>query len=94
MWGHRHLLGIDELSIQDISDLLGAASSALARSRELAKKASDLQGKTVINLFFEASTRTRASFELAGKRLGADVVNVSVSTSSVTKGHAHRLNLI
>jgi aspartate carbamoyltransferase catalytic subunit len=86
MWGHRHLLGIDELSLEDISHLLDAASSTLARSREPAKKAGDLQGKTVINLFFEASTRTRSSFELAGKRLGADVVNVSVSTSSVTKG--------
>ncbi len=86
MWGHRHLLGIDELSLEDISHLLDTAGSALLRSREPAKKRADLQGKTVINLFFEASTRTRSSFELAGKRLGADVVNVSVSTSSVTKG--------
>jgi aspartate carbamoyltransferase catalytic subunit len=86
MWGHRHLLGIDELSLEDISYFLGVASSALARSREPLKKGSELGGKTVINLFFEASTRTRSSFELAGKRLGADVVNVSVSTSSVAKG--------
>ncbi len=86
MWGHRHLLGIDELSPDDISHVLGAAQAALVRSREPADKASDLRGKTVINLFFEASTRTHSSFELAAKRLGADVVNVSVSTSSVTKG--------
>jgi aspartate carbamoyltransferase catalytic subunit len=86
MWGHRHLLGIDELSLGDISEILGTASSALTRSRGPTKKVADLQGKTIINLFFEASTRTRSSFELAGKRLGADVVNVSVSTSSVTKG--------
>lgn len=86
MWGHRHLLGIDELSIEDISHVLGTASEALLQSREPGGKAKDLRGKTIINLFFEASTRTRSSFELAGKRLGADVVNVSVATSSVTKG--------
>jgi aspartate carbamoyltransferase catalytic subunit len=86
MWGHRHLLGIDPLSVEDISELLTMASVAVLCSRQKISKVADLSGKTIVNLFFEASTRTRSSFELAGKRLGADVVNVAVSTSSVTKG--------
>jgi aspartate carbamoyltransferase catalytic subunit len=86
MWGQRHLLGIDELSPAEIDLVLTAARSALERSRRVDKKETLLRGRTVINLFLEASTRTRTSFELAGKRLGADVVNVSGSTSSVVKG--------
>jgi aspartate carbamoyltransferase catalytic subunit len=86
MWTQRHLLGIDELSRAEILELLDAAEVALEKSRQVDKKATVLRGRTVINLFFEASTRTRTSFELAGKRLGADVVNVSASTSSVVKG--------
>ncbi len=86
MWTHRHLLGIDELSKADVVTVLDRAEEAFALSRESVKKAASLRGKTVMNLFLEASTRTRASFELAGKRLSADVVNVSGSTSSVTKG--------
>jgi aspartate carbamoyltransferase catalytic subunit len=89
MWGHRHLLGIDELSPHDIGLVLDAAeatSSASVRSSGAEKRGAALRGRTVINLFLEASTRTRTSFELAGKRLGADVVNIGGDTSSVTKG--------
>jgi aspartate carbamoyltransferase catalytic subunit len=87
MWTHRHLLGIEALSASDISDLLDAAAAQLAHMRQApGSKGSALRGRTIINLFFEASTRTRTSFEIAGKRLGADVVNVSPSQSSVTKG--------
>jgi aspartate carbamoyltransferase catalytic subunit len=86
MWGHRHLLGIAELSPADIRLVLDRGHAALARSRCSDKKNNVLRGRTVINLFFEASTRTRTSFELAGKRLGADVVNVGASGSSVAKG--------
>jgi aspartate carbamoyltransferase catalytic subunit len=86
MWSHRHLLGIEALSAGDVVQVLDAAEKALELSRQPEKKAATLRGKTIINLFFEASTRTRTSFELAGKRLSADVVNVSASTSSVTKG--------
>jgi len=87
-WHHRHLLGIDELSREDIGIVLHEAEAALALSRDTVKKRDTLRGKTVINLFYEASTRTRTSFELAGKRLSADVVNVSASASSVSKGES------
>jgi aspartate carbamoyltransferase catalytic subunit len=83
---HRHLLGIEGLSAQDISFLLDLADAAIEVSRQVEKKRSTLRGRTLINLFFEASTRTQSSFELAGKRLGADVMNMSVATSSVKKG--------
>jgi aspartate carbamoyltransferase catalytic subunit len=83
---HRHLLGIEGLSAQDIRFLLDLAEAAIEVSRLVEKKRSTLRGRTLINLFFEASTRTQASFELAGKRLGADVMNMSVVTSSVRKG--------
>ena len=86
MWTHRHLLGIEALGPSDIDEVLDCADEAFALSRQPVKKGAKLRGKTVINLFFEASTRTRTSFEIAGKRLGADVVNVSPSSSSVTKG--------
>jgi aspartate carbamoyltransferase catalytic subunit len=86
MWTHRHLLGIQDLSAADIDAILDRAGKWYELSRQTEKKASVLKGRTVINLFFEASTRTRTSFEAAGKRLGADVVNVSVSGSSVSKG--------
>jgi aspartate carbamoyltransferase catalytic subunit len=87
MWTHRHLLGIEELSAADVLHLLDASDAVLAQMRATgATKGSSLRGRTIINLFFEASTRTRTSFELAGKRLGADVVNVSPAQSSVTKG--------
>ena len=83
---HRHLLGIKGLSRQDIELLLDRADEAVAISRQADKKKPSLRGRTQINLFFEASTRTQASFELAGKRLGADVMNMSVGNSSVKKG--------
>jgi aspartate carbamoyltransferase catalytic subunit len=83
---HRHLLGIEGLSAQDISFLLDLADAAIEVSRQVEKKRSTLRGRTLINLFFEDSTRTQSSFELAGKRLGADVMNMSVATSSVKKG--------
>ncbi|MBO0663752.1 aspartate carbamoyltransferase catalytic subunit [Jiella sp. MQZ9-1] len=82
----RHLLGIQGLSPQDITALLDLAEAEVAVSRQTEKKKSVLKGRTQINLFFESSTRTQASFELAGKRLGADVMNMSVASSSVKKG--------
>jgi aspartate carbamoyltransferase catalytic subunit len=86
MWSHRHLLGIAQLSRGDILDVLDRADGWFAMARGEGTHARPLHGRTVINLFFESSTRTRTSFEVAGKRLGSDVVNVSPQTSSVTKG--------
>jgi aspartate carbamoyltransferase catalytic subunit len=86
MWTHRHLLGIAQLSKEDILHVLDAADYWYGLSRDQARNARVLHGRTIVNLFFESSTRTRTSFEVAGKRLGADVVNVSPQTSSVTKG--------
>lgn len=83
---HRHLLGIDDLDASDVTAILDAAEVFHEVSRRPVRKVPTLRGKTVINLFYESSTRTRTSFELAGKRLSADVVNISTSTSSVTKG--------
>jgi aspartate carbamoyltransferase catalytic subunit len=83
---HRHLLGIEGLSPLDIGALLDLADEAVDVSRQVEKKKTTLRGRTQINLFFEPSTRTQASFELAGKRLGADVMNMSVASSSVKKG--------
>jgi aspartate carbamoyltransferase catalytic subunit len=85
-FSHRHLLGIEGLSPLDINALLDLAEAAVEVSRQVEKKRTTLRGRTLINLFFEASTRTQSSFELAGKRLGADVMNMSVATSSVKKG--------
>ncbi|RUX79182.1 aspartate carbamoyltransferase, partial [Mesorhizobium sp. M2A.F.Ca.ET.040.01.1.1] len=82
----RHLRGIRDLSPADIELLLDRADQAVAISRQSEKKTSTLRGRTQINLFYEASTRTQSSFELAGKRLGADVMNMSVASSSVKKG--------
>ena len=86
LFPHRHLLGIEGLSAQDIEILLDLAEAAVEVSRQVEKKRTTLRGRTLINLFFEASTRTQSSFELAGKRLGADVMNMSVAASSVKKG--------
>ncbi len=83
---HRHLLGIEPLSREDILFLLDLADGYVELNRRPEKKLGLLRGLTQINLFFESSTRTRTSFELAGKRLGADVVNMSVSTSAIKKG--------
>jgi aspartate carbamoyltransferase catalytic subunit len=82
----RHLLGIEGLSPAEILGLLDLAEEFVALNRQIEKKQSSLRGRTLINLFFEVSTRTQASFELAGKRLGADVMNMSVSSSSIRKG--------
>ena len=86
LFPHRHLLGIKGLTRLDIEQLLDRADAAVPLSRQSDKKKPSLRGRTQINLFFEASTRTQASFELAGKRLGADVMNMSVGNSSVKKG--------
>ncbi len=83
---HPHLLGIDGLSRPTIESLLDLAEEEVAISRQVEKKKSSLRGRTQINLFFEPSTRTQASFELAGKRLGADVMNMAVGNSSTKKG--------
>jgi aspartate carbamoyltransferase catalytic subunit len=82
----KHLLGIRELEAGEITHLLDTAETFRDVSRRDIKKVPALRGRTVINLFFEPSTRTRTSFEIAAKRLSADAVNVSVSTSSVSKG--------
>jgi aspartate carbamoyltransferase catalytic subunit len=82
----RHLLGIEGLSREEISGLLDLAEEFVDLNRQIEKKRASLRGRTQINLFFEASTRTQSSFELAGKRLGADVMNMAVSTSSIRKG--------
>ncbi len=82
----RHLLGIDGLSVGEIEGLLDLAGDYVVLNRAPEKKQALLRGRTLINLFFESSTRTQSSFELAGKRLGADVLNMSVKTSSVSKG--------
>jgi len=82
----KHLLGIRELSVDQITHLLDTAETFRDVSKREIKKVPALRGRTVINLFFEPSTRTRTSFEIAAKRLSADAVNISVSTSSVSKG--------
>ena len=86
MFAHRHLLGIEGLARGEIEAVLDLAESYVALNRQTDKRAEALKGLTQINMFFEASTRTLASFELAGKRLGATVMNMSVGSSSVKKG--------
>jgi aspartate carbamoyltransferase catalytic subunit len=82
----KHLLGIEGLSREEISGLLDLAEEFVTLNRQVEKKRASLRGRTQINLFFEASTRTQSSFELAGKRLGADVMNMSVGQSAMRKG--------
>jgi aspartate carbamoyltransferase catalytic subunit len=86
MFTHRHLLGIEGLSKDDLQFVLDTAKSFREISEREVKKVPTLRGKTVINLFYESSTRTRTSFEIAAKRLSADAINISTSMSSVTKG--------
>jgi aspartate carbamoyltransferase catalytic subunit len=86
VFAHKHLLGIEGLSPDEIAAVLDLADSYVEQNRQIDKKRSVLRGRTLINLFFEDSTRTRTSFELAGKRLGADVINMSVSSSAMKKG--------
>ncbi|RRH72502.1 aspartate carbamoyltransferase catalytic subunit [Falsigemmobacter faecalis] len=82
----RHLLGIEPLSPQEILTILDLADRYVDLNRRTVKRTDVLEGLTQINMFFENSTRTQSSFELAGKRLGADVMNMSMQTSSVKKG--------
>ena len=82
----RHLLGIEPLAQQEITSILDLADRYVALNRRTIKSSNILAGMTQINMFFENSTRTQSSFELAGKRLGADVMNMSVAQSSVKKG--------
>lgn len=85
-FAHQSLLDVEGLTRVDVERILDTAEAFLQVSRRPVRKVPTLRGKTVINLFYEASTRTRTSFELAGKRLSADVINMSVSASSVKKG--------
>ncbi|RJP24495.1 MAG: aspartate carbamoyltransferase catalytic subunit [Candidatus Abyssobacteria bacterium SURF_5] len=85
-WNRKDLLGIEPLSAEEINHLLNTAFSFREISTRPIKKVPALRGKTIVNLFFEPSTRTRTSFELAGKRLSADILNITVSASSVVKG--------
>ncbi len=87
----KDLLTIEQLNVDEITLILDAADSMKEVSTRDIKKVPTLRGKTVINLFYEPSTRTRTSFEIAGKRLSADVVNISTSVSSMVKGET--LNL-
>ena len=80
-FGPPHLLGIEGLSREDIEHILDLADSYVELSRQADKKTARLRGRTLINCFFENSTRTRTSFEVAGKRLGGDVINMSVAAS-------------
>ncbi len=86
MFAHRHLLGIEELSADDIRAVLDLSGDYVDPALQREKYRATLNGLTQINLFFENSTRTQASFEIAGKRLGADVMNMSLATSSIKKG--------
>jgi aspartate carbamoyltransferase catalytic subunit len=86
----KHLLGLEKMTAEEIKLILDTAASFKEISERPVKKVPALRGKTVVNLFFEASTRTRASFELAEKRLSADTVNISKQGSSVSKGETLR----
>ena len=80
---NKHILSIKDLSIKDITDILTKAEKFLNKRN---KKKNSFSNKNIINLFFEDSTRTLTSFELAGKQLGASVINMSIATSSIKKG--------
>src|ERR671926_142686 len=85
-WTRKDLLGLRELSAEEINFVLETADAFKQVGTREVKKVPALRGKTLINLFVEPSTRTRTSFELAAKRLSADVINMSATTSSLTKG--------
>ncbi|MBI5178653.1 MAG: aspartate carbamoyltransferase catalytic subunit [Nitrospinae bacterium] len=89
-WKGRHLLRISDLTADEIMGLINTAQRFKEVSEREIKKLPTLRGRTVVNLFFEPSTRTRTSFEIAGKRLSADVINISVQQSSVTKGETFK----
>ena len=82
----KHLLGIQDLPISEISAILNEANTFIDLNKSSSKKSDVLRGKTQINLFFEPSTRTQSSFELAGKRLGADVMSMNITNSAIKKG--------
>ena len=82
----KHLLGIQDLSISDVNHILSEAKQFIALNKSKNKKIDIFKGKTQINLFFEPSTRTQSSFELAGKRLGADVMSMNITNSAIKKG--------
>ena len=86
LFKHKHILGLEQLSVADIGHIISTARSFKEISNRPIKKVPTLRGKTIVNLFFEPSTRTRVSFEIAAKRMSADTFNVSASTSSATKG--------
>ncbi|MBR5998453.1 MAG: aspartate carbamoyltransferase, partial [Deltaproteobacteria bacterium] len=86
LFKHRHILGTRQLSADDITLILDTAERFREINLREIKKVPVLRGKTVINLFYEASTRTRTSFEIAEKRLSADAINITASASSVVKG--------
>ena len=83
---HKHLISIEDLSVEDITLILDTANTYADHNRNGKEVLTTMRGKTIINVFFENSTRTLTSFELAGKRLSADTINMGVSTSSIKKG--------
>src|SRR5215510_8464664 len=87
-WSHRHVLDIDDFSVDEIELVLETATAMKEVLARDVPRVPALRGTTVVTLFYEASTRTRASFELAGKVLGADVINLTASGSSVEKGES------
>ena len=82
----NHLLGIQDLSFSEVSQILNEAKTFIKLNKSKSKKIDLLRGKTQINLFFEPSTRTQSSFDLAGKRLGADVMSMNITNSAIKKG--------
>ena len=86
LFAHKHILGLDHLSVSDIEHILNTAESFKEISGRSIKKVPALRGKTVVTLFFEPSTRTRLSFDIAAKRMSADTFSITASTSSTTKG--------
>lgn len=86
IFNHKHIISIKDFSAEELTFILDTAISFKEINRRNIKKVPTLRGKTIINLFYEASTRTRTSFEIAGKRLSADTINISASGSSVAKG--------
>jgi len=87
-FNHQHLLEIDQLSKKDIQQILDLGEYYVKQNRSSKRNCNKLDGKTIVNLFFEDSTRTRTSFEIAAKRLGADVINFNTSRSSMNKGES------
>ena len=85
-WHNKHILGIKDLDKSEIETILSLAQSFKSVSKRDVKKVPALRGKTAVNLFYEPSTRTRVSFEVAAKRLSADVINIATETSSVRNG--------